>query len=98
MNTQEFEQACLLCVRKLRELSPKKTGNLAYNAIQFRFVNEDTCEIYVNEDIAPYMPYTNEPWTSPKWGGKKNPNEKWFDKAVETVAALMSQTVRGEMK
>ena len=98
MSPQEFEQACLLCVRKLRELAPKKTGNLAFNAIQFQFVDENTCEIYVNEEIAPYMPYTNEPWISPYWGGKKNPNEGWFDRAADTIASLCAQAVKGDLK
>lgn len=98
MSPQEFEQACRLCVRKLRELAPKDTGNLAYNAIQYRFPDENTCEITVNEDIAPYMPYTNEPWISPYWRGKKNPNEGWFGDAADTIATLFAQIVKGEIR
>ena len=30
-----------------------------------------------------YLPYTNEKWTSPKWGGAQNPNEGWWNAQCE---------------
>lgn len=98
MNAQGFEQMCMQVVKELRALAPKDTGNLAYNAIQFEWVDNRTFKIFVNEEIASYMPFTNEPWLSPRWGGKKNPNEKWFNRASESVAVKAAQVVRGELK
>ena len=44
------------------------------------------------------MPFTNEPWISPKWKGKKNPNEEWFQKASEMIANLVATETKGELK
>lgn len=91
------ELAVYLGVNRLRELAPKDTGNLAYNSIRLVRVDKDTFKIYVDEAIAPYMPYTNEPWVSPRWNGKKNPNEKWFDKAAKIVAQEIADAIGGEI-
>ncbi len=32
-----------------------------------------------------YAVYTEEPWLSPRWGGRKNPREGWFRMAFEFV-------------
>ena len=32
-----------------------------------------------------YAVYTEEVWLSPKWRGRRNPNEAWFRKAFEFV-------------
>lgn len=98
MTPQEFEQTCMRVVRELRALAPKDTGNLAYNAIKYEWVNETTFRIYVDEKIAPYMPYTTESWSAARWKGKRNPNEGWFDRAAEFSAALVAGMVKGELK
>ena len=46
---------------------------------------------YAGSKQAYYMPYTNERWISPKWHGKKNPNEDWFDEAIHDVSRLASE-------
>lgn len=71
------------------------TGNLAFTASQIGFPSEDVCEIYIDEKIAPYMPYTNEPWVSPYWQGKKNPNQGWFDRAAATLANMAAIQLNG---
>lgn len=71
------------------------TGNLAFNATKIEHTDERTSVIYIDEDIAPYMPYTNEPWISPKWKGHKNPNEGWFDKVAKDLAQHLAQTTSG---
>ena len=66
------------------------TGNLM-NSVRLRVGNRrtNTSKVWIDEKQAPYMPYTNEKWISPRWNGKKNPNEKWFDKSVYTFARAL---------
>lgn len=75
------------------------TGNMAYNALQSRFMTLKTgfkAEIYINDKIAPYVYYTNERWLSPKWKGHKNPNEGWVLKGANKVALLIAKELNGE--
>lgn len=74
----------------LRTAAPYKTGNLRYNAINIEIVG-NTCKLYVDEKIAPYMKYTNEPWTN----GKKNPNEGWFDRVAEKIVNYLMFKLQG---
>jgi hypothetical protein len=94
---KQFVRACLNATEKLRELAPKDTGNLAYNAIKIEFKDKDTCVIRVDERIAPYMPYTTLPWASPKWHGRKNPNEGWWDAAVELILEELAKELKGDL-
>lgn len=84
MGTIEFYKKCKTAVEQLRNFAPKDTGNLAFNSIKYEFLG-DKCIIYISEDIAQYMPFTNEEWVSPKWHGKKNPNQNWFDRTAEYI-------------
>ena len=87
MNLAEFRLDVMKFKWIFSTCTPIDTGNLRYNAVQSRFHGQKECRIYVDTDIAPYMPYTNEKWVSPKWNGKANPNEGWFKKAIETAIA-----------
>lgn len=89
MTTDDFQKMCHDIALHFQMSAPKDTGNLAYNAIKYEFVNLNECHIYVDEAIAPYMPYTNEPWISPRWKGKKNPNEKWWQETVSEAIEYM---------
>lgn len=73
------------------------TGNLAFNGITV-MLTADTVEIYVDPDIVPYMPYTNEPWISDKWHGKKNPNEGWWQRFAEEFMQRLAKRLKGEIK
>jgi hypothetical protein len=42
-----------------------------------------------------YMPYTNEPWISPRWRGRENPNLYWFENAHEQLALYMARHLGG---
>lgn len=87
MNTEDFVKVCQEIVKDLKRNAPRDTGNLAENSIRIEFLdNGNTCKIYVDERIAPYMPFTNEPWISPRWNGKKNPNEQWWNNSSEKLA------------
>lgn len=97
MRTDEFIKLADLSFSEARNVSPIKTGNLRYNAMSVEILNGgNTYKIYVKQDIAPYMPYTNEPWVAKRWNGKKNPNEGWWqDKALQAVLqAFQSQLSR----
>lgn len=73
------------------------TGNMAFNASKLDFRTTAIAEIYIDEKIAPYVPYTNEPWISPKWKGHKNPNEGWFERAAEQIAEMLAKKVKGQL-
>ena len=107
MTSSEFTKLCRECERILRESAPYKTGNLRYNAIKLEMVDANTCRLYVDEKIAPYMKYTNEPWT-PKLTVEngvvtrarlnKNPNEGWFEQVVQKIAEHIARRTKGELK
>lgn len=82
MTYSEFIEIGIDILDILKISAPKDTGNLAFNSIKME-AYEDRIIIYVDLAIAPYMPYTNEPWLSARWHGKKNPNENWFDNVVK---------------
>lgn len=73
------------------------TGNMKYNATRIEHLGKNTSKVFVDENIAPYVPYTNEPWISPRWKGTKNPNEGWFDDFVEQYATLLAQALGGTL-
>ena len=73
------------------------TGNMAYNASRIKYPDSNTAVIYVDEHIAPYVPYTNEVWISPKWKGKKNPNQGWFERARDIVIESLARRCGGEV-
>ena len=82
MSEQEFAILCDNVAENIRLCAPIDTGNLRYAGVRYEFIDENTCRFYVDEKIAPYMPFTNEKWISPRWNGKKNPNEGWWTNDV----------------
>lgn len=96
MTKLQFIQFANRVMSLIRKFAPKDTGNLAYNAIQMHYVNENKIIIEVNQSEAPYMVYTNEPWISDRWKGKKNPNEKWWEKAIERAVQIASAEIGGK--
>lgn len=93
MTSNEFISLCKECEAYLRSVAPYDTGNLRYNAVRLEIMDDNTCKLYVDEKMAPYMKYTNEPWQH-----GKNPNEGWFDRAVEHIVELMAQRIGGYVK
>lgn len=89
---------CEQALLELRARAPKRTGNLAFNGVRLVFVSKKEALLYVDEAVAPYMPFTNEPWLSPYWNGKKNPNEGWFDRSAEAIAEMISSMAKGKIK
>ncbi len=98
MTDADFAAVCELAFETLRDLAPYDTGNLSRNAIKLEFTDAKHARIYVSEEIAPYMPYTNEPWLAERWNGKKNPNEGWFDRAARAAILYVQQKLGGTLK
>lgn len=90
-----LEMAVYNSLWKVIRAAPKDTGNLAFNAIKLRRTKKGYV-IYVSSAIAPYMVYTEEPWISPYWHGKKNPNEGWFKRVAQDIAEYIRQVFNGE--
>lgn len=83
----------------------RSTGNMRRNATKIRRLSQQTTEIFVDaghegegDGIAPYVVYTNDPWLSPKWNGKKNPNQGWFERATEAVAIELAAMLGGTLE
>lgn len=91
---QRIEEAFNWAINYLKAIAPKDTGNLAFNAIKYE-ISGNEMRIYVDENIAPYMVYTNEPWI--KRPGN-NPNEKWWDTALEEIIEYMTFYLGGDLK
>jgi hypothetical protein len=81
----------------LKSCAPVDTGNLKENAIQIIQSAPEEYQIIIDSSIAPYAVYTNEKWISPQWRGKKNPNEKWIDKAVNHIAQRLCDMLDGRI-
>ena len=112
MTAAKFNKICNDACAFIKSMSPYDTGNLRRNAIRIEFENVDTCRIYVDEGIAPYMIFTNEPWEHKviKMGNFRpgevverlrtwdNPNEAWWNKAVEAALQLIAKKAGGILK
>lgn len=64
------------------------TGNLAFNALKYSITQLDNgydLHIWVDEEIAPYMVFTNEPWLHERWHGRSNPNEGWWQRINQYI-------------
>lgn len=98
MTNEEFHKWVSIFVEEFRKSSPIRTGNLRFNAIRYVFVSLTREEVYIDLDIAPYAPYTNEPWVAPKWKGKKNPNEGWIERGIEEAINKANQIMKARIK
>lgn len=105
MNRAQIEAAAIRVVEAMREKwvpNPEtryktSTGNMAFNALQYR-VEGDRFIVYINTDIAPYFPYTDEPWTAPRWDWKKNPNEGWTRRFADEFVRRFNAEIKGVVK
>lgn len=71
------------------------TGNMAFNALQCEFTDGGRAfHVWIDDAIAPYVYYTNEKWTSPRWNGKKNPNENWVDRMRNDLSARLAKYLK----
>ena len=80
----------------LRRNSPYDTGNMA-EQIRVQRVSDTEIQVLIGGAPAPYAVYTNEPWISPYWRGKPNPNEGWIDKALDGFTIWLANKLNGEV-
>lgn len=73
------------------------TGNMALTALKYK-IRGDLVDIYIDPKVAPYCYYTDEPWVSPRWNGKKNPNEGWWDRFCQEFCRRLAIKLRGDLK
>jgi hypothetical protein len=98
MDSAAFYRMVYRCLTITKNAAPYDTGNLRNDATRIVWESQNTVRIYVDDSIAPYMPYTNEPWVSPMWHGRKNPNQYWFDRAAQAVKDYIAQETGSEGK
>lgn len=99
MEQREFFMLCISTLEELRQaiFIPWDTGNMATHGLDYRIEGDDF-HIFMNLPEAPYTPYTNEPWIDPKWEGKTNPNEGWWNEWCETFMNRLNTKLRGTLK
>ena len=73
-------------------------GNMAFNAYKYVRTLPQETEVYVDQNIAPYVSYTNEPRISPRWHGKKNPNEGWWQRHADRFAQDLANKLGGKLE
>lgn len=91
--TSKIELAAEYLHNVLKLRAPKDTWNLTFNGIRLVYIDSAHIKIIIGGEPAPYAIYTNEPWSSPRWNGKSNPNEGWINNAVHgalpTIKAIL---------
>lgn len=97
MTSKKLEKIAIKALEILKKHAPIRTGNLRYVSIKMERVNDNAFEIYVSVDIAPYVYCTNEKWISPRWHGKKNPNEGWVEAAIDEILQMIAKETGGEI-
>lgn len=106
MTDVELEAFKQLVVSIIKDLAPKDTGNLAYNAIRVERTAPNEYRIYVSvegehkpralDGIAPYQVYVNDRVTLVN--GKRNPNYKWWESAVDLAVEEAAKHFNGEIQ
>lgn len=98
MTRQKIIDAAIQTVEELRkDYVPRDTGNMAFNALRYK-VEGNYVVVYIDTNISPYVPYTNEPWISPKWNGKQNPNQDWWDVFANEFVSRLTEKLGGIIK
>ena len=97
MNNRDI-MAYNVLVMALKSVCPYSTGNLERNGIRVKIDHGTMCVVVGHETsklLGEYAVYTNEPWISPKWGGKQNPNQGWIERGIEKALPLIKQVYQG---
>ncbi len=94
MTKNEWESLFRDAMQSLRKqvFVPEDTGHLKKNAILGMWVSEQTFRIYIDEEVAPYVFYTQEPWINRPG---INPNQGWVEKAVDYIANYIAHRLGG---
>lgn len=106
MTREDIENAVVVVCEQLRptEFIPNpltrgktSTGNMAFQSFQYVKTNREML-VYIDQSIAPYVHYTNEPWIAAFWGGRKNPNEGWWQRFVDEFTRRLTAELGGELE
>lgn len=73
---------------------PYSTGNLL-NSVKMEVLTNGSVRVSIGGPQAPYFPYVNEPWTDPRWNGKKNPNEHFWEKCIARTTDVIQDGAKG---
>jgi hypothetical protein len=92
----DLERIAYELQRYLRRKAPYDTGNL-HNSIEPVQVSNNEWQVTIGGEPAPYAVYTNEPWISPRWKGKQNPNEGWIDRALDDFVISLASRLGGHI-
>ena len=97
-----------LCTQRVKAKTPNpltrgktSTGNLMENGVKpFEYQGNGVWIMEIDEDVAPYMKYTEEDWSmfAPPLQGKTNPNEHWFERVVGEVAEIINTELGGQLQ
>lgn len=103
MNENDFNAMCMTAVAKLRELAPKDTGHLAFNAIKGVKQSPTHYKIYIDSNVLINEPnikgrVANYDYQTRINEDPKYRTYKWFDKAAEVVAETISKQINGVVK
>ena len=77
----------------MRNQAPHRSGDLKESMEAKDIPNgvEITVGIY-------YFPYTELEWISPRWRGRRNPNERWFALGTGYLAKYLAQRLGGRVE
>jgi hypothetical protein len=92
---EKLEQASKYLQQVLKVFAPKDTGNLSLNAIRVVQVEPNKWQIIIGGEIAPYAVYTNAEWVAERWAGKRNPNQGWVNRAIDSAKPVLISILSG---
>lgn len=93
MTDAQFSAQMEKFVAKIREMTPRDTGNLRLNATTGYPESSSSWVISVNQQKAPYFKYVNN--RARLSNGAMNRNYKYFQDAVEIAIEELAQAVGG---
>ena len=103
MGREEFNSIFIDAMNRFRELAPKDTGHLAFNAIKGVWVNDRHFKIYIDRDVL-----VNQPNITGKVANHyyaKTINDKtnyktygWVEKTGRQIAEYIANRIGGVIK
>ncbi len=84
--------------KHLYNFSPVDTGNLHDRGLIKQQVSNNSMGVVLGGRDAPYGPITTLPWISPRWNGKRNPNEGWAKLATNVAAQEIASKIGGKIE
>lgn len=96
MTEKELEQRLLQIKTRALPIITSFNTPVRSGRLRDSFTYEPTNKGFEVTTDLHYMPYTNEPWVSPRWRGRENPNLYWFNKSAEYFAQYMARHLGGK--